>query len=354
MAARRSRVWPVEGLEFAGYGPRLIVLLARVVSVITFHSPVWVGYLIADLVGHWMFWRFPSYRNAVIDNLRHVYRFRIPESALRRKARWVFRVSARNFWDLCCVPHIDRMELKSMHRVVEGNWEMIDDALAEGHGVILVTGHLGAFDFIGQYVLTSRYRPLVLTAPTVGRSLFAGVTYLRASRGGRIEVASARSLRHVVQALRAGELVLMVVDRDFTDGGWPVDFFGSPTTLPAGAVKLARELGSPIIPLISLRENVRRRARRFIFYIGEPIRIERTHDRAADLDRGMRQLASTLEHYISLAPEQWVTFQPVWKPESKRLSSVRRRDGRLDPDELSDSVVPGVELPARQPASPDQ
>lgn len=311
MAARSPDIFHDIGLQ-KGIRVRLSVFATRLFSFLAYYTPVWFGYLMADIVAIWLYLRFAGYRDAVIENLRHVYRGRISERELRRRARWVFRTSSRNFWDLACVPRLDRDRLRTMHRVAEGAWDDLDTVLNRGKGAILISAHLGSFDFMGQYIITSRYRPLALTAPTVRQYLFAGVTYLRASLGGRIEVLTSHSIRSVIRALRSGEPVIMVADRNFSVGGSEVEFFGCKTLLPTGPVKLARETGAPLIPIFTFRTDIRSRKRDFYFCIGEPVYIERTTNREADIAHGMGKMVAMLEHYISKAPEQWVMFQPVW------------------------------------------
>lgn len=311
MAVRSRKIHEETGLG-DGFSTRLSITAARVFSFMAYHTPLRIGYLLADLVAIWMFLRFHDYRRAVMANLRAVYDGALPERELRKRARWVFRTSSRNFWDLACLPRFDLERLEAMQYVEEGSWDLIDEAMARGSGAILLSAHLGAFDFIGQYVVIGRHRPLALTASTVRSYLFAGVTYWRRSLGGRIEVVGSNSLRHVVQAMRNGEFVAMVADRNFAGRGYPVEFFGKPTTLPSGPVKLARETGAPLIPVFAYRKSAQHRKREFYFRIGEPIYIKRTEDRKQDVIEGMRRVVAVLEENIRRAPEQWVMFQPVW------------------------------------------
>jgi lauroyl/myristoyl acyltransferase len=288
------------------------VIAARAFSFFAYHAPLRIGYLLADIVAVWMFLRFHTYRRAVMANLRTVYGDTLPEREIRKRARWVFRTSSRNFWDLASLPRFNRERLEPMLYVEQGSWELIDEAMAKGSGAILISAHLGAFDFIGQYVLTGRHRPLVLTSATVPNYLFAGVTYWRGSMGIRLEVVNSHSLRHFVRAIRNGEFVAMVNDRNFGGAGYPVEFFGKSTTLPVGAVKLAREMGAPLIPVFAYRKSIQDRTREFFFRIGKPIYVERTKNRDRDVESGMKHVVAVLEENIRRAPEQWVMFQPVW------------------------------------------
>ena len=311
MAVRPRNVVQELGLD-GGFGVRLSIVAARIFSFFAYHTPVRIGYLLADMVAVWMFLRFHTYRRAVMANLRIVYGGSLPEREIRKRARWVFRTSSRNFWDLASLPRFDRERLESMHYLEEGSWQLIDDAMAKGSGAILVSAHLGAFDFIGQYVLTGHHHPLVLTTPTVSDYLFAGVSYWRSSLGVRIEVVNSHSLRHLVTAMRNGEFVAMVGDRDFTSSGHEVEFFGEKTSLPVGAVKLSREMGAPLMPVFAYRKSIQDRKREYFFRVCEPIYVERTDDREADVESGMKRIVAVLEESIRRAPEQWVMFQPVW------------------------------------------
>ncbi|MEZ4520280.1 MAG: hypothetical protein R3A46_01370 [Thermomicrobiales bacterium] len=311
MAVRSRNILEETGLG-NGFSIRLSITAARIFSFIAYHTPLRIGYLLADIVAVWMFLRFHKYRRAVMANLRTVYRGTMPEREIRKRARWVFRTSSRNFWDLACLPRLDRDRLEAMLSVEEGNWELIDEALAQGNGAILIGAHLGAFDFIMQYVLTGRHRPLVLTTATVPNYLFAGVTYWRSSLGSRVEVVSSNSLRHIVSAMRNGEFIALVADRNFAGRGYQTEFFGKQTAMPAGPVKLAREAGAPLIPVFSYRKSIQDRRREFIFRVGKPIYIERTKNREQDIAAGMKKLVGVLEDSISRAPEQWVMFQQVW------------------------------------------
>lgn len=330
----------------------LSILVVRLLSFVAHHTPVRIGYTLCDWVSYLLYWRSLRYRRAVADNLRHAHHGRIDEARLRRQTITVFRMSARNFWDLLCLPRMTRAEMRATLRMQPGDWERIEHLANQPHGTIIVSAHLGAFDFVGQYVVASKFKPLVLTTPTVSPFLFAGVTFLRTSMGARIEIANAHSLRTLVNELRAGGMIGLVADRDFGESGWPVKLFDAETTLPTGPIKLARQTGAPLVPWLGFREHTSERRRRFVVISSDPIYVERTTDRDADIARGLEQLAELYEHAISRAPDQWVMFQPVWpEPTAQRgwRAFAARQAAQLGLDGSSDSAVPAEP----QPVPPD-
>jgi phosphatidylinositol dimannoside acyltransferase len=326
VVSRRRHVYLTANAPTRSFRQRVAVALAWFASHVTRVTPLHVGYMISDRIGDLLYWRSRRYRLNVIDNLRHVYRSDISEMRLRKQARIVFRTSARNFWDLCRVPHLDQQEFLANIRLPGHDWTLLDRIKEEGTGGIIITAHLGAFDFVGQSLFIRGYHPYVLTSPTVGEFVYAGVSYLRLSQGAPMEDISASAIRRMVRVLHNGGFVGFVADRDFTDSGEVVEFFGIETTLPTGPIKLARATRTPIIPVFAMREE-NGRGHRYAFHLADPIHVDRTDNQELDIHNGMRQLFSVFEEHIGRAPEQWVMFQRVWPDASPRLQ--RRLSQRL-------------------------
>ena len=306
------------------------VWTARVLSRMARVVPLKIAYAFSDRVGDLLYWRSPSYRRNVIENLRHVYRGDITEPLLRRQARRVFRTSSRNFWDLARVPYLHASTIDRIVTYGEHDLSLLDAARARGKGAVILTAHVGAFDFGGQLFYVKQYNPYTLTAPTVGEFVYAAVNELRLSQGAPLEDISPGAIRRMLRTLMSGGFVGLVADRDFTDNGSAVQFFDAVASLPTGPVRVARTTGAPIIPFIVLRNDGGRRER-YTMYIREPFYVARTADEAQDVQQGLERMVEFLEWGISQAPEQWVMFQRVWTEDGarRRRWSTRTRTSRI-------------------------
>ncbi len=248
-----------------------------------------------------------GFRDNVASNLSHIYDVPKSDPRVRHSVRGAFRTNALNIVDLLRVPHLVEEDYAKRLKVVPGSWEILEEAVAARKGAILITAHLGPFDLVGSALRTRGYPLSALTARTTNRMVFHGITFLRSSHDMRVIEASSGGLRDIIRLLQRGEMVILLSDRDFFLSGRDAIFFGEPTTLPIGAVRLARDTGAPIIPFFAHREGRRTR-----MTVRPPISVRCSDNRNADIADALKVVAMELEQAIGEAPDQWVLFQRVW------------------------------------------
>jgi KDO2-lipid IV(A) lauroyltransferase len=131
----------------------------------------------------------------------------------------------------------------------------------------------------------------------------------------------------MAQRLRAGKLVTIVADRDLSDTGVEVDFFGEKALFPAGPAALAVQTGAALMPVAC-------------WFVGEDEWGAHIHDEIpvpADGDRKQKVAVMTqamvrvFEQRISEHPEDWHMLQKVFvndlDPERLARSRARARAG---------------------------
>jgi KDO2-lipid IV(A) lauroyltransferase len=133
-------------------------------------------------------------------------------------------------------------------------WEgeqLIEDALAQGRGLVFLTPHLGSFEITAQ-AYAQRYgarQPItVMFRPARHRLLRELEEAARARPALATAPASIGGVRQMMRALRRGEAVGLLPDQVPPEGmGVWTDFFGAPAYTMTLAARLAQQSGAPIV-----------------------------------------------------------------------------------------------------------
>lgn len=299
--SRFQRERPQHVRQFVSIG------VARLASRLARSMPTTMRYWLADRLGDLTYWRTLGYRRNVLVNLRRICRSTGAPPPTARDVRSVFRVSSRNWADLLIVPGRSTEQFNQDVSVSDESIARLDAALAMGKGAVLITAHVGAFDYMGHFLHARGYKLTIVTGRTTARIVFDGVTWLRQANGLSLVEATPSGVRRAIQTVLNGNCAVIVTDRDFFGNGVPVEFFGERTTLPPGAVRIARDTGAPIVPVFGKRIGAGHS-----FTIHEPFTIPRTSDLAADIESGLKHVVAAMEIALRDAPNQWVMFQRVW------------------------------------------
>lgn len=286
---------------------RISVTLADSLSWFFLMIPGPVRRYIALRLGSLSYRLSHGYRQNVEANIRVVTGETSNSAEVRDLTRSIFINNAFNFMDLLIMPRRSSNFLIRQADVVQGSWENVQLAADRGKGVIFVSAHVGCFDFFGQALAAVGFPVTVVTGRTTSRFIFDGVKHLRSHRGNKMVEPTPSGVRTVIKRLRAGKYAAFVADRDFFQNGEKVVFFGEPTTLPPGPVRIARDTGAAIIPIFTRRTRKGHQIR-----IYPAMYIEKTSDTKADVKRGLDRLVPILEEGISGGLEQWAMFQRTW------------------------------------------
>jgi len=223
---------------------------------------------------------------------------------IRARVNKVFQNYGKYMVDVLTLPAIGKNALLDSIQI-EGS-QYIDEALAEGHGVILVTGHIGNWDYAGAVLAALNYRISVVTDTLAPPQWNARVQHTR-ERLGMNPIPMDSGIRDMVQVLRRNEVLGILIDKPLDDGGARVHFLESPTRVPAGAATLAIRTGAPIAPAVIVRDGDRYRA-----HVGRLIRPCDTSDRSTEVETVTQRIMSQLEVWIRQYPEQWFMFRNMW------------------------------------------
>ncbi len=187
-------------------------------------------------------------------------------------------------------------------------WDYAEAARSGARGVLICGCHLSNFNLAFLKYALEGFPLQILSAAMAGGG-FKLLTELR-DRGVLEETPlDGSALRKAILRLRAGSVVATGIDWPYgADEDDPIDFFGRPSLLPTGYVRLALSANALLLPLAC-----RWSPERGYYAITSPlIELERTGDRATDVRHNARRLLSVMEQWISETPDQWLMYHPVW------------------------------------------
>lgn len=199
-----------------------------------------------------------------------------------------------------------------VRELVEVDWESyrrFEESRAAGGGAIVATAHFGNFELLGSFF--SRHGlPLTAITKALPRNFFNRFWLDQRKRAGLRELPDSGSLRGILEVLRRGETLAVMIDQNMIPRRAVfAPFFGKQAaTTPAPAV-FAERTGVPVY-LVVLHRLPRGRHR---VRIEGPIPFERSGDPAADRLAFTARLNQALEAQIREAPHLWYWVHRRWK-----------------------------------------
>ena len=183
-------------------------------------------------------------------------------------------------------------------------------AQARGKGVLIVTGHLGAWELSSFYHSLMGHPMGMVIRRLDNRRLDAFVNGIRCLHGNRV-IHKDDFGRGLLLAMRAGETVGILMDTNMTPPqGSFVRFFGVEACTGTGLAHIARKTGAAVLPGFMLWEPAERR---YVLHFGPEIEIPHTADAASDILAGTQLCTSAIESWIRRYPDQWLWIHRRWK-----------------------------------------
>ena len=238
----------------------------------------------------------------------------VSEEEAKKLVRESFVNLARNVLDILYMPNLNE---QNFHQYIEiDHLERMEQALAEGHGVVVLTGHVGTWEWLSAS-FTLNGMPVTAIAKTQPNEQYTRVLDdLRATIHVEIFSRGTSELLAAGRALKKGKILGFLADQDAGPGGAFIEFLGKIASTPMGPAVFARKFHSPVLPAFILRKPDGRHR----VVIGEVLRYEDTGDTDRDLLNFTKRMTAILERVIRENPTQWIWFQKRWNtaPEQQK------------------------------------
>ena len=227
------------------------------------------------------------------------------------------------------------MPLAERERLALDQWEQTGRAFAETALMdrIVAQDRIEVVGLERLYAIRDSGRPVVfvgghfanietLAATIIGAGVPCQITYRAANNpyvDAQIIAARARygitlfapkggdGARELLAGMARGESVALMNDQKFSEGP-EVTFFGQPVNAAPGPSRLALKFGTVLQPM----SVVRLPGVRFRLTVYDPIALEKTGDRVADIAHGVQAITRFIEDRVREHPVDWFWVHKRW------------------------------------------
>jgi KDO2-lipid IV(A) lauroyltransferase len=183
-------------------------------------------------------------------------------------------------------------------------------AREQGKGVLVLTGHLGAWE-LSSFYHSLMGMPMGMVIRRLDNPLVdAFVNRIRCLRGNRV-IHKDDFARGLIASMRAGETVGILMDTNMTPPqGVFVPFFGVLACTASGMARIAEKTGAAVVPGFLLWEESERK---YVLRFGEELEVVHTGDAEQDAVTNTAAFTAAIEGYVRQYPEQWLWMHRRWK-----------------------------------------
>jgi KDO2-lipid IV(A) lauroyltransferase len=247
------------------------------------------------------------HRAIAVENLTWAFPGEYTPGEIETLARAVFVNLSRTAVD---VARSDRLLRRPAPDVVimEGFDRMLE-ARRRGKGVLFITAHFGPWELL-PLIIALRSGPGHMVARPLDNPRLDDLLTAMRERGGNRVIRKRDAVQAIIQVLRRGETVGILIDQHISEqDGVVVPFFGRPASTASAPALIAMRSGAAVFPMGILREG----RGRYRVRAAEEVPVLRSGDLRADLVENTARFTAAIEAIIRERPDHWFWVHRRWK-----------------------------------------
>jgi lauroyl/myristoyl acyltransferase len=185
--------------------------------------------------------------------------------------------------------------------------ELVQRPEFSARGLVIAGVHMSNFDMVFQTGGLAGIKAITLTLPELNAG-YQKQLDMRLKKGMRMVQGSVGTLKHAVNHLRAGGIVITGIDRPDKSNPYRPKFFGRPAALPIHHIFLALKAHVPVIVGATLKQP----DGKYHLFFSEPIEMQPYPDRHTEFLLNAENVLHVAEAFIRKDPTQWAMTFPVW------------------------------------------
>ena len=197
--------------------------------------------------------------------------------------------------------------------------EHVTRPISEGRGVLLITAHIGNWEYAASALAHLGVPVNGLGADQRDSRITQMISDLRAA-GGVKPLGKASDLRAVIGALKKGEMIAVPIDQDAKEKGLASPFLGHTASTPLGVAKLASHTGCAVVVGACLRKPDGNFVSRYL----PPLEFAGGKKFGEDIQASLDLANEKISDFIRENPWQWLWLYPRWESVERGLFNDNR------------------------------
>lgn len=304
------------GFSIRGIKHILTSWLVRAVAFCARHSFWPVVHWMGDLLGSIVVKLASRRRTMAHENVRLALSGPLSDEDIDRIVRRSAQNIVTTMLELFKTPAVSREEFREM--ISADELQRIEAGLDRGNGVLLLTAHYGNWEYLG--IRASLDYETVGVARDPAHAVTADLlNSARCAFGGRM--VQRDDVRGMLTALRENNVLFMLADQHWAEGGVRVKLLGRPVMAPQGPAHLALRTGCMVLPAFCIRGE----DNSLHIRVCPEIEIADTGDTDADVVENTQRIYDVYSTMIRQHPEQWLWLHRRWRnlePEEEKPETV--------------------------------
>ena len=253
----------------------------------------------------------PRLRKIAMFNLRLAF----PDWTDARRNETLHQMTRYLAWQAVEFARFPKYNRTNIERVIEieGHDNFLE-AQRKGKGVLILTGHIGAWELSSFAHAIYGFPMHYLARPLDNPRLDAFVNRYRGLSGNQ-PIYKNESARAALKTLHGGGIVGILADQNtLPEEGAFVEFFGKTACTTTGIARLALHTGAAVVPGCAYWDVA---TEKYKLRFEPAVDVVETGDGERDVVENTQRFARITENIIRKFPEQWVWVHARWKTRPK-------------------------------------
>ena len=279
----------------------LLKLISNLISLLPYRVVLWLG---KRLMGPLYYHIAAKQRRRAIAQLQES--LSCSDADAERIVRSLFIKLGQTFLEILYSPALTRDNITDY--ITIENRHYLADALERGKGVVLLTAHIGNWEWLGAALAMDGFPMATVVKRQPNDQHTRILNEYRQKAGIEVFARGGSELVGAAKALKQGKVLGFLADQDAGASGAVISFLGKMASTPLGPAVFAKRFQAPVVPIFI----VRRPEGGHRVLIHPPFYYEDTGNEDRDIYNLTLKMTQIIEDTIRAYPDEWLWFQKRW------------------------------------------